>query len=276
VEQTGLNELAVAAMNIALVGVSIVVWSVMLGRYWDGQPLLPPRFASSKARIGWGAVALVLIHLSISISAVVKAGIDPPQMGAITVERLRTVLIGTLLASLITLPVLIVALLIEVHKKTELIRLGFRLDDVPRQCRDAIVWCAAAFLPVIFILLATSSLRNDEAVHPFLQLLMKTGFGMEMVLIFVTAVIVAPVLEELIYRVILQTWLTTWMSAPMAIVASSLTFAAVHGFPDAIALIPLALILGAVYHYRRSYLTIVLLHALFNLSNLIQLTIAKP
>ena len=65
------------------------------------------------------------------------------------------------------------------------------------------------------------------------------------------------------FRVILQTWLerhvgkTAW---PLAAVL----FAAVHRFPDSIAILPLALVLGDAYLRRRNYWEVVAAHGLFN------------
>jgi membrane protease YdiL (CAAX protease family) len=53
-------------------------------------------------------------------------------------------------------------------------------------------------------------------------------------------------------------------------------FAAVHRLPDAIPLLPLALVLGYVYQQRRSFLSIVLLHMLFNAANLILAVLTIP
>jgi membrane protease YdiL (CAAX protease family) len=46
-------------------------------------------------------------------------------------------------------------------------------------------------------------------------------------------------------------------------------FAGVHGLHDALPLLPLALVLGALYHLRRSYVAIVTAHACFNAAFLV-------
>jgi len=56
----------------------------------------------------------------------------------------------------------------------------------------------------------------------------------------------------------------------------SLIFAAVHRLPDAIPLLPLALVLGYVYQQRRCFLSVVLLHMLFNAANLILAVLTIP
>ena len=49
-----------------------------------------------------------------------------------------------------------------------------------------------------------------------------------------------------------------------AIPVAAVVFAAVHGFPDSLAIVPLALVLGDAYQRRRSYWEVVAAHALFN------------
>jgi membrane protease YdiL (CAAX protease family) len=76
--------------------------------------------------------------------------------------------------------------------------------------------------------------------------------------------VVAPLSEELLFRVVLQGWLTERISATVAVPVVAIVFAAVHGWRDGLALLPLALILGYVFARRRSYLAVVTTHALFN------------
>ncbi len=52
------------------------------------------------------------------------------------------------------------------------------------------------------------------------------------------------------------------------IAINALLFAVIHGFPDMIALVPLALILGWIYQRTQSYIAIVTTHAAFNTFNL--------
>jgi hypothetical protein len=54
------------------------------------------------------------------------------------------------------------------------------------------------------------------------------------------------------------------MPARVAIPFVAIVFAAVHGPVDGIALLPLALILGYSFDRRQSYLTVVVIHGLFN------------
>ncbi|MDA0835839.1 MAG: type II CAAX endopeptidase family protein [Planctomycetota bacterium] len=122
--------------------------------------------------------------------------------------------------------------------------------------------------PVYALLLATLPFRNEENQHEFLQLLRDDPTSATLIWLILAAVVLAPLSEELMFRVILQGWLRARWPRHVAIVFTALLFAAVHGWPDAIPLIPLALILGYVNDRYRNYTTIVLAHALFNGLNL--------
>jgi hypothetical protein len=81
-----------------------------------------------------------------------------------------------------------------------------------------------------------------------------------------TAVVVAPFQEELLFRGVLQPLLRrTWGAWP-AIVGSSLLFAALHAeaWPAPIPLFVLALFLGYLAHRTTSLVGPIVLHALFN------------
>ena len=71
------------------------------------------------------------------------------------------------------------------------------------------------------------------------------------------------------YRVVLQTALEKLAHPRVALIVVAVIFSAMHQLPDAIPLFPLALILGYVYQQRRSYLTVVMIHVLFNGTNLL-------
>lgn len=147
--------------------------------------------------------------------------------------------------------------------------LGFRGERIPSQLGAGVLGLFAAFLPVYAVLLSTSFLRTEESTHDAIQLLTGTGSPLLIGLVVLVAVIVAPVTEELVFRVVLQTCLRRFLNPVPAILISSTIFAAVHGFPDSLGVFVLALILGSLYEVRRSYVTVVTLHLLFNAYNLV-------
>ncbi|MEZ6131764.1 MAG: CPBP family intramembrane glutamic endopeptidase [Planctomycetaceae bacterium] len=125
-----------------------------------------------------------------------------------------------------------------------------------------------AYLPTAVLRILIVSLLPDAPSHPFLEMLDDGADWNLMALIAVMAIVVAPLVEEMLYRVTILGGIWQHGSLPLAIVVSSVLFAAAHGFPDSIALLPLAFTIGYVYVRRRSYRTVILVHFLFNTFNM--------
>jgi len=125
------------------------------------------------------------------------------------------------------------------------------------------------FLRVLVVLITMSIFGEDPGQHPFLDML-NSGVGFSiMALIVLTAVIMAPVVEELQFRVVMLGGLAQLGHPMLALGLSSFLFAFAHGFPDSLALLPLAVALGYTYLRRRSYVTVMLVHFLFNGFNMV-------
>jgi membrane protease YdiL (CAAX protease family) len=113
-----------------------------------------------------------------------------------------------------------------------------------------------------------SSIRAPENEHPFLKLLAAAN-PWETVGVAFAAVVAAPLLEELLFRVLFQGLLESLVRPRLAILLPALMFSAVHGSSDAIPLFPLSLVLGVLYHKRRSYIAVITAHAMFNATFLV-------
>lgn len=129
-------------------------------------------------------------------------------------------------------------------------------------------------LPVYALMWALGPYRTDQSEHPFLKMIHSGGARELVVWVFLSAVILAPMAEELIFRVVLQGGLQTVLSPPAVIWGVAVVFCGIHAssverIPDAIALFPLALILGVIYQRSSSYVAVVTMHLCFNLSNLL-------
>lgn len=140
---------------------------------------------------------------------------------------------------------------------------GGGTERVGRPLRNGLATVTAAWLPVFAALWLTLPLRTPDRQHAVLQLLGAEPSFEIYAWAVVSAVVVAPLFEELVFRVILQTWLEQH-AGKAALPVAAVLFAAVHRFPDSLAIVPLALILGDAYLRRRSYWEIVTAHGLFN------------
>jgi len=120
----------------------------------------------------------------------------------------------------------------------------------------------------VLVIVALLGWRSPDDKHPMLQVA-QAGVGVEtLAWLALSVVVVAPLSEELTYRVLLQGWLQSQLPAWQAIVITAGVFVVGHAEFDRLPLVPLALILGYVYYRRNSYLSVVVLHALFNAANL--------
>lgn len=141
--------------------------------------------------------------------------------------------------------------------------------ELMTELRFAAETCLAAYLPTTLLRLASVALLPKAPSHPFLEM-MKDGVEWDiMALIALMAVIVAPLVEELLYRVTILGGIWQHHALPVAWTVSTLLFSFAHGFPDSIALMPLAFAIGYAYIRRRSYRTVVLVHFLFNAFNMV-------
>ena len=126
-----------------------------------------------------------------------------------------------------------------------------------------------AMLRVLVVALTAGLTGEVPDQHPFLEM-MESDVGTAVLgLIALTAVVLAPIVEELQFRVVILGGIAQLGRPWLALVVSSVLFAFAHGFPDSLALLPLAFALGYAYLRRRSYITVMLVHFLFNAFNMV-------
>jgi uncharacterized protein len=134
----------------------------------------------------------------------------------------------------------------------------------------------AAVLPTYALLLLSLTFRSRETQHQLLQLLGQSPDIVTLAGLAITVIILAPLSEELLFRVTLQGWLTERLGSNRAVPIIALLFAAVHGWRDGLALVPLAFLFGYVYDRRQDYFAVVVAHGLFNAANLLLALLSLP
>lgn len=251
---------------LMLLATGLAVWVLAIRRWRDGQPMLP---RAAAAHPPWplavvGAVAVwigwqVVNRINAELGLVTEAAAE--QQYNLQNVQVLILLNGVLIA-------LLMFLLTQAGQR--------RLEAYGIHARQAgwnVVYGLAGFLaslpPVVLVFNITAPLREPERLHPFVELLQNDPSAEGYVWVAVAVIVAAPLAEELVFRVILQGALRSRLSATWSIAISSVVFAGVHGFPDSLALLPLAVVLGYVFEQRRSYLAVVVLHALFNARTLL-------
>lgn len=153
---------------------------------------------------------------------------------------------------------------------------GLAIQPLGRRIQLGTSAYLAAIGPTALLLIVSSLWRSAETQHSYLQAL-RGDAGTELLIwIVLSAVVAAPITEELLFRVTLQSWFNERYSGPMAILLTACVFALVHGWRDALPLIPLSLILGSLFQYSRSYLSCVVTHGLFNGTNIALALLTSP
>ena len=132
-----------------------------------------------------------------------------------------------------------------------------------------VVYLPTMILRLLMVALMTKVTGEVPGNNPLLEILQTEAGQKMMLMIGVAAVFMAPLAEELQFRVVILGGLLRTNLARFAPAITALLFGMAHGIPDGIALLPLAFVLGYTYLQRRSYLTVVLVHLLFNLFNVL-------
>jgi membrane protease YdiL (CAAX protease family) len=243
-----------------LMTASLLVWVLTGTRVWQGRSVISVA-AVELPRVHWVSAVLVLAWVTMLLLTLIGA----PSSDAGKVPSLVGVQTQCLFNGLFFLGLVIP---LVSREQPETASLGFHLDGWPQQIWLGVVGFLVCVAPVIAAWSTTLPWRTKTSQHGLLQLLEQDDSLVALAWIVLAAVVLAPLLEELMYRVILQTWLQRIAPPREALIAVAVVFAAVHRLPDAVPLLPLALILGYLYQQTRSFLTVVVTHMLFNATNL--------
>jgi membrane protease YdiL (CAAX protease family) len=146
-------------------------------------------------------------------------------------------------------------------------------------CLRNILLGFASFLLAVPLIASTNLIALqffERTPHSIEQAIKQSPTIPNFILASVGAVIIAPFLEELMFRGILLPWLRRVLGPWPAILISSFLFAIAHfdAWPAPIALFVLALFLGYLAHRTTSLVASVALHATFNAANMALLIVA--
>ena len=178
-------------------------------------------------------------------------------------------LIGHLLGS--TLAVAVILLMLRFVNRVPLHQVGWHcarpISNLGFGVAQLALWWPATALTNLL----ARDMAPQETIHPVQEFLSEHHGPGEWLIIVVSVVVAAPLVEELAFRGVLQGWLCKSLSAPGAILVASVLFGLVHGstWPDPIPLTLFGIGLGITYQRTRSLLAPVALHASFNASMLL-------
>jgi len=158
--------------------------------------------------------------------------------------------------------------------------LGVSPVSAPRALRTSLV-VFLFFIPIqigwpfavdqLWRLLSGSPPANQAAV----ELLLSADWPL-LVVIFIAAVLLAPPLEELVFRAFVQAGFEKPFGRFPAVIVSSALFSGAHGDPaTALKVVPLALSLSLLYARTRNLFLCILFHSLFNAFGVVLLLVLR-
>lgn len=286
---------------IGLTLASACSWLSLLRRYRRPKPAAAPPALATLPR--WGLVDLIAVLL---VSMVAGATLmstwapEPLESGSRSLSdlpvpvQLRILLADASVRLLVSAGFLAVLLGVRGGSWREA---GFRANEIGKDLSTGLIW-SLRIIPVLYwIQLALVQWVKSE--HP-IALLVRQDHSPQVALITCfSAVIAAPIAEELFYRVIIQGWFERWALQPdqpetlllgqksadptqtvevrsvprWPVLASASWFALMHYShgPDWVPLLLFGLVLGALYRHTRSLLTVIVPHLILNAISMWQL-----
>jgi len=283
--------------------ISLYLWWWAIHRVRLGQTLIP--FVPRRP-VPWGGLATLLFLLGLflaeTVGIVAVLGIKEIVDGLETLsdkESLQKILLSGSAAKLIYF-VVVIAVLASVGRATAK-DLGF---DFRYGWFDLVNGVFAFFMLVAVVFLIQGVLQwRFKYEHPILDLLKEDQTGWLFATAFISAVVVAPLIEEFFFRVILQGWFervahhrTEWRRPPLTtsgtvepmatkigeddvircgawwpIFASAALFALMHVGQGAapIPLFVLAIGLGYLYQRTHRILSCIVVHTMLNAISLL-------
>ncbi len=248
-------------LQMSVLLASLAVWGLIIERLWTGEPLVARQVPSTRHRPTL-AIVLALGWILYSCLSQLWLSREAPLQRQFN-EAKALFLLAFNLAIQVTTTCILLFCLTRLGSQ-RLTRFGIDGRRFSEDVGLGLLGYLTATIPVMLVMLVMVPFRTPENQHVFLQMLNSQQSVPLVGLMIGSAVVMAPLEEELLFRVIFQGALQRHLPPTASILISATVFSYVHGFPDAVGLFPLALVLGFLYWRTGSYLTVVTTHATFN------------
>ncbi len=273
--------LQVIDLSLLVAGVlsaaGLLVWLLRRGRWRDPLADAPvPRGGPGATELLFVAAGYILIHLLTQAALVSDLPRDEtPAPGSAAWHRLH-------LAGLIA-NALLIAPLAVLRRQTSRADVGPCV--APGRAALAALAALLAMLPIMTVQFNMGEVlwawRNPDQpppTHEVLDTLQTAGDAWAVVPLFVGAILITPVIEELLFRGVLLGVLAYYTRSKWAaIIAAAVAFGVVHGQPqDILPLFTMAVFLGALRVWSGRLWPCILVHVLFNARTMIFMALAEP
>ncbi len=212
-EQNPLLAVALSATSLLvmllLVG-SLASWVYLIVRAWRGQPWLVVEPSAPRV---WGLADLVVIAVLTVACQIFFASayarltgfqMPPEETGSMPAAIGAAASAGNIMAVLLSAAWIILRFGVSIG------HVGFRGSGLVRQLQIAVI-SVLAVLPIVYLLMAAVSIGlKTDYKHPLLDEIRTTATLTSYLLGVFTAVLMAPLAEEFLFRGIIQGWLQSW------------------------------------------------------------------
>lgn len=223
------------------------------------------------------AFAIYLFLMEIVTPIVVQALATRASIRDVAVSLIVMMVVNGAISAL---SILWLAVLLR-GSSSNLSAVGLKWDAVAKDLLHGFV-AYVSMLPWIWLTSVLSMLiskwlfgRLSEPAHPVAQVMMFTSSRALIITVFLMGVLIAPMIEELIFRGALYGALRWRIGILPSAILSSLLFALLH--PQSIVGVPPLFIIGVslslLYEVRRSIIGCIFAHALINFVSLLTLTL---
>ena len=197
---------------VALIAASLIVWAGVAAKWRQGAPIVP---YEPRRPVPWTIVdllAIAVVYVLTNVALVV--GLHEITGTAIGEERslndIAAAMLATSLANLSTAGLAI--FWVRRRAGASWADLGFRFDRAVGDLRLGLLAFAAVSAPVYLLQSLLSQLVKEQ--HPIIEMLQRHRELWVFALSGLSAVIIAPIAEELFFRVLLQGWLESLAGGP--------------------------------------------------------------
>ena len=269
--------------------ITVAALGLIAARGWwradafDGAPPRDVGLAIEDILIGLGAY---LVGKALASWVIAHAGSPDPPVAHTFQDRAVIAIVQQVIGH----GPLIVLFLIMLRRRPDGLQ---RVGIAPRQPKRAIVEASVALLIGVSAVLALNFLcvwigkrmgePEPEVGHILLEIVRHADSILPIALLSVSAVILAPILEELVFRGFLQTALLSIIGGSnrrAVVLLSALIFAAVHGgvaqWQTLPGLFVLGVIFGWLYERRGNLLPCILTHMAFNATMIALTLLTRP
>jgi len=210
-EQHPLVMIALSAFTLILfiffVGV-LTSWGYLIVRVVQGKPLLAPE--PWKPRV-WGFVDIFIAAIFVIFwqrqSAIVGCSLLGLNRQEISVSQAIPLPLATILGLGNVAAMLTICLWIALRHRASLAQLGFAFSRWWKHIGIGVI-AAFASIPLVYALMGAVSYSFDNKYsHPLLEEMKREGSLTAYLLALTSAVLIAPLVEEFLFRVLIQGWL---------------------------------------------------------------------